>query len=235
MSSTISARELAAEKQSASYREDPNEVDRRHDVVFLCDTFTSNCYHVTRQALSGPVGVLMAYVLINGSFGVGKTSVANELHRLLPNSVVFDPEVIGFALRRLPGYRKSDYQHLKLWRRLAVLGAKFAALGKTAVIIPMAFSEPRYLEEIRTGLSSGDRPVFHYCLVAPLSVVRGRLAMRGEPEGDPRWSWVHRRASECCAAHESAAFAIHVPTTGIAIGAIAATLAREIQKRGHYD
>ena len=55
-------------------------------------------------------------VLLNGAFGVGKTTVARRLVRLLSGSLLFDPEVIGFALRRLPsflplrGRGTSDYQ-----------------------------------------------------------------------------------------------------------------------------
>jgi predicted kinase len=174
----------------------------------------------------------MVYILINGSFGVGKTSVARELRAMLPGSIVFDPEAIGFVLKRLPGYRHSDYQHSKLWRRSSVLGAKLAGIGRRAVIIPMAFSQPGYLAEIRAALGSNGGRVLHFCLVAPLSVIRERLAKRGEPASDPRWSWVHRRAAECCAAHESAAFAVHIPTVGLSPAAIAAMLATEIRTRG---
>lgn len=59
------------------------------------------------------------YVLLNGAFGVGKTTVAHELSRQLPGAAIFDPEWIGFVLRRLPGYARSDYQHLASWRRLS--------------------------------------------------------------------------------------------------------------------
>jgi predicted kinase len=174
----------------------------------------------------------MTYVLINGSFGVGKTSVARELRLALPSSIVFDPEIIGFVLKRLPGYRYSDYQHSKLWRRLSVLGAKLAGIRHRAVIIPMTFSQLSYLEEVLTALGSNGRPVCHFCLVAPVSVIRERLAKRGEPFGDSRWSWVHRRAGECCAAHESPDFATHVVAVGVGPAAIAATLATEMRRRG---
>ena len=40
-------------------------------------------------------------VFINGSFGIGKTTVARLLAAQLPNSSVFDPEHIGVVLSRL--------------------------------------------------------------------------------------------------------------------------------------
>jgi broad-specificity NMP kinase len=39
-------------------------------------------------------------VVINGSFGVGKTTVAKLIRRSLPGSAIYDPEWVGFVLRR---------------------------------------------------------------------------------------------------------------------------------------
>jgi 2-phosphoglycerate kinase len=40
-------------------------------------------------------------IMINGAFGVGKTSVANELQKTINNSMIFDPEEIGYMLRNI--------------------------------------------------------------------------------------------------------------------------------------
>jgi hypothetical protein len=151
---------------------------------------------------------------LNGAFGIGKTTVARELCRLLPRAALFDPEWIGFVLRRLPGYRRSDYQELATWRRGTVLGARAFGLARPCVVVPMAFSDAEVLTEIRGGLAASGRPVLHFCLVAPLETVRARLAARGEAAGDPRHAWVYRRAAECVAAHAHDAFATHVPAVG---------------------
>ena len=111
---------------------------------------------------------------------------------------------------------------------LSVAGARCVAAVRTHVLIPMSFSNRTYLDEIRAGLAKSGRPVFHFCLTAPIDVVRQRLRARGEPEGDPRWRWVHRRAAECCEAHQGAAFAIHVPTEQSSAAVIAAELAARI-------
>jgi len=39
-------------------------------------------------------------ILINGAFGIGKTTVARALSRRIPGSVICDPELIGFVLQR---------------------------------------------------------------------------------------------------------------------------------------
>jgi hypothetical protein len=113
------------------------------------------------------------YVLLNGSFGVGKSHVARELRRFLPDSAIADPEWIGLLLQHGARRHRSDFQH----------------------------------SEIRAGLAETARPVLHFCLVAPLELVRERLARRGEPVEEVRWAWVHRRAAECCAVHAGPEFA----------------------------
>src|SRR5438034_7332264 len=52
------------------------------------------------------------FVLINGAFGIGKSTVARELRSLLPGAVIFDPEWVGLALQRMPSRKISDFQHL---------------------------------------------------------------------------------------------------------------------------
>ena len=168
------------------------------------------------------------FVMINGAFGIGKSTVARELRALLPGSMIFDPEWIGIALQRTAFRGVSDFQDLALWRRMTVLGARCVATPGTPVIIPMAFSRLEYLNEIRAGLAKSKRPVFHFCLTAPAEVVRQRLATRGEPAGDARWAWVHRRAMECCAVHRLPGFATQVETRDRTAAAIAASIAAAV-------
>jgi predicted kinase len=169
------------------------------------------------------------YVLLNGAFGIGKTTVARELRSRLRGAALFDPEWVGLILMRLPGYDESDFQHLASWRRLSVIGARSFGAVRGIVILPMAFSDIDYLEEVRSGLASTGRPVLHFCLTAPLDVVQSRLAERGEPADDPSWSWVHRRAAECCRAHESPSFEVRVPAADATAQALAADLAQRIR------
>jgi Mg-chelatase subunit ChlI len=36
---------------------------------------------------------------INGAFGAGKTTLAEELHRRLPETILYDPEYVGYGPR----------------------------------------------------------------------------------------------------------------------------------------
>ena len=145
-------------------------------------------------------------LLLNGAFGIGKTTVARLLVKKLDRAVLFDPEWIGIPLQRLT--RVTDFQDLRTWRRLTVLGLRLTRLFYRNVIVPMAFSNVEYLREIREGASRFDSRVLHVCLVAPLEVVHARLRERGAEE------WAYRRAAECCLVHGSDEFVVQIETSG---------------------
>ena len=153
------------------------------------------------MALRNNVTTLMI-LLLNGAFGIGKTTVARLVVRRLRRGVLFDPELIGMALHRfarLFGRDVDDFQDLRLWRRLTILGLRITRLFTPNIVVPMAISNAGYLEEIRRGLGPD---VVHVCLVAPLEIVHERLRNRGGAH-----EWEFRRASECCDVHRGEAFA----------------------------
>lgn len=150
-------------------------------------------------------------LLLNGAFGIGKTTVARALVARLSRAVLFDPELIGIALQRtarLVRREVDDFQDLPSWRRLTITALRVTRLVYPNVVVPMAFSNAAYLQEIRRGIGRFERRLFHFCLVAPVAVVHERLRGRGAtPSNAP---WQYRRAVECCLAHESAEFATQV-------------------------
>lgn len=146
-------------------------------------------------------------LLLNGAFGIGKTTVARLLVRRQRRAVLFDPEIAGILLQRtarLAGVAVDDFQDLRAWRRLTIVGLRVTRMLYPSVVVPMAFSNAEYLDEIRRGASRFDRDVRHICLVAPEEVVHERLRRRGTDPSNAAWEY--RRASECCRAHESETF-----------------------------
>ena len=157
-------------------------------------------------------------VMINGSFGVGKTTVARELKRRIAGSVIYDPEWAGLAIQRLPswvhlsGGRTNDFQDVDLWRRSVVAGIRlFRGIASGPVLTPMAFSRLEYLMPILSGIRSFEPRVRMFCLVASLETIRKRLHDRGTPIDGPK-SWLSRRTEECVQAHEDPRFGERVDT-----------------------
>ena len=96
-------------------------------------------------------------VILNGAFGVGKSTVAQLLSMRLRGVAVFDPERIGYVLKRLPAAvpgsakRLDDFQDSQLWRRLTVRFGCIKARSARLVVMPMTFVREVYLAEIRSG------------------------------------------------------------------------------------
>jgi thymidylate kinase len=156
-------------------------------------------------------------IFVNGSFGVGKTTVSRLLQARLPHSTVFDPEPIGLGLARLSRIwprksRTEDFQDLALWRFVSVRGIRLTRWCRQIVIVPMAFSNVLYLREFLSDVRRVDVPTFHFCLTAPHGVVRQRLIAREGRRGPT--SWQLRRSAECCSAHQAPEFEEHIATEG---------------------
>ncbi|MFB7656763.1 MULTISPECIES: NUDIX domain-containing protein [unclassified Streptomyces] len=132
----------------------------------------------------------MTVVWINGAFGAGKTTTARELIELIPNSTLFDPEIIGGALAHLlPPKRLAevgDFQDLPIWRRLVIdtAAAMLAELGGT-LVVPTTLLRQEYRDEIFGGLAARRIEVRHVLLAPAETILRERIARREIPEGPP--------------------------------------------------
>jgi len=151
-------------------------------------------------------------IFVNGSFGVGKTTVARLLVERLPGGAVFDPEPLGLVLQRLtrPFQRVDDFQDLRAWRVWSIRLIRFLRGLRRTIVVPMAFSNEAYLREFVTQIRGIDVETFHFCLMAPLAVVQQRLRHRAGRRGPTAWQL--RRAAECCSEHQRPDYAVHVPT-----------------------
>ncbi|MFF3707126.1 NUDIX hydrolase [Streptomyces phaeochromogenes] len=142
-------------------------------------------------------------VWINGAFGAGKTTTARELIDLIPNSTLFDPELIGAGLTQLlPAKRLAevgDFQDLPIWRRLVVdtAAAMLAELGGV-LVVPMTLLRQEYRDEIFGGLASRRIAVRHVLLAPAETILRERIADREVPPDLPdgeirvrQWSYDH--------------------------------------------
>ena len=117
-------------------------------------------------------------IWINGGFGAGKTTLTEELHRRLPEAVVYDPEDVG----SMPWKRvqpNGDFQHLPSWRELVVATAlSLREHHADTLIVPMSLIRAPYRAQILGGLADAGEEVLHVFLEADAAVLRNRLNAR---------------------------------------------------------
>ncbi|MFD9904337.1 NUDIX domain-containing protein [Streptomyces sp. NPDC059063] len=164
-------------------------------------------------------------VWINGAFGAGKTTAARELIELIPNSTLFDPEVIGGALPQLLPAKHlaevTDFQDLPIWRRLVVdtAAALLAEVGGV-LVVPMTLLRQEYRDEIFGGLASRRIPVRHVLLAPDETILRERISRREVPPDLPdgelrvrQWSFDHIEPYRAALGDWLAADALRVDTS----------------------
>ena len=165
-------------------------------------------------------------IFINGPFGVGKTTVAERLVKRLPGSLLFDPEWIGFVIKRtwhrLVPY--SDYQDDRLWRRLTVFSIKTLARSGRPLVVPMSIWRTDYFDEIVGRLRRERVPVHHFCLTASPEVLHARLIGRGDAPG----SFAFQRIEPCVAAFQSPVFEVRLPTDNQTPDALVTTILKHL-------
>jgi MFS family permease len=84
----------------------------------------------------------MMIIWLNGGFAAGKTTLAQELHRRLPDAVVYNPEDVGLMLWKWMR-PNDDFQHLPSWRELVVataLSLSFIRRSTTACTFQVCFA-----------------------------------------------------------------------------------------------
>ncbi|MEI3598800.1 MULTISPECIES: AAA family ATPase [unclassified Oceanobacillus] len=135
-------------------------------------------------------------IWLNGAFGSGKTTSAFELKRRLPNSFVYDPENIGYFIRKNTPkeLHKSDFQDHEQWRSFNYSMLKYISNTYDGVIIvPMTVTNPQYYKEIIQKLTDDGIPLKHYILYANKETLLKRLNKRLE-RGE---TWTKSQIDRC--------------------------------------
>ncbi|GAA3879791.1 AAA family ATPase [Saccharothrix violaceirubra] len=172
-------------------------------------------------------------IWLNGSFAAGKTTLAGELLRRLPQAVVFDPEELGITLWKwVPP--NDDFQNLAAWRELVVATAISLRRHHTdTLIIPMTLTNTAYQAEILGGLATAGEEVLHVFLEADPTVLIARLDARGPVTDTPvtgqtarEWALERMTAAITAAAHQPSGTlklrSDHLTTTELADEVLAA-------------
>jgi deoxyadenosine/deoxycytidine kinase len=176
-------------------------------------------------------------ILLNGSFGVGKTTVAKILRDSLTGSVIYNPELTGSLLMRLPKWIKlkrtgtGDFQHIELWRKSVIAGTRlYRSFARGIVIVPMTFSDANYFNEVITGIKNFDSELRVFCLKASLDTVKKRLVSRGTQIEGAGSEWISRRIIECVATHHDSYFGEPVDTESYSASDVAQEIILRLQQ-----
>jgi hypothetical protein len=133
-------------------------------------------------------------VWLNGPFGVGKTSVAQERVTALPKSLLYDPEPLGSMLRHSTRSVEpvDDFQDLSVWRRLVpeVSRALRQQYPGQTVVMPMTVWRHDYFDELSKALRSND-DLRCFRLTASQATLRRRILDRPSAEGPHDWCLKH--------------------------------------------
>ncbi|WP_274364286.1 AAA family ATPase [Paenibacillus thermotolerans] len=169
-------------------------------------------------------------IWINGAFGSGKTQTANELHRRIPNSFLFDPENAGYYIRKnVPKQIAApDFQDYPMWREMNY--AMLRHIDRTydgIVIAPMTVVNPLYFEEMVGRLREDGVVVNHFALCASREVLLKRLRGRG----DGKNSWPAQQIDRCIEGLSDARFRQHLDTEHTSIEENAETIASALHIR----
>ena len=131
-------------------------------------------------------------IWLNGPFGVGKTTLANLLHQEIPNSILYDPELLGdFFQENLPkAVCPEDFQDYPIWRQTTVqIIRDLATKTGQVIIVPMTVFKKEYCQEIIEQGLIEDMCVQHYILVAEKETILDRLNKRTQENNN--WALKH--------------------------------------------
>jgi hypothetical protein len=165
---------------------------------------------------------------INGPFGGGKTATAYELHRRLDQSIVCDPEHLGYGLHRmLPSDLRTNFQSFAAWRQgvhevLDLVARKSAG----PVIVPMTVTNPGYFDQMVGRLRQDGHDVRHFSLLADRDTVLRRLMKRTFGLGLRHEQWAAAKLDECLMQLQDEVFAEHLHTDEMSVAQVADAIAR---------
>ena len=171
-------------------------------------------------------------IMVNGAFGVGKTSVAEALLNEINNSMIYDPEVIGYMLRhimpkdiQLQELNTGDFQDLQLWPELTVeTAARLISRYQINLIVPMTLRKPDYFQYIFNGLKKWDENIHAFCLTASKDTIHQRLLNRGEQEG----AWCFHQTDACLEAFDRYDLGTSLSTENVSVSDIVETITNHV-------
>ena len=153
-------------------------------------------------------------IWINGPFGVGKTTLARNLAAAIGQSIILDPERLGFMLwNQIPAvFHAGEMECEPVWRKtLLCMLQSTAQTYDWPIIVPMMIARPQVHDEIIGGLAQAEVSISQFTLLAEPKSLLARLQARGDGPG----SWHARQVARCVDELRHPRYAEHVDTTAM--------------------
>ena len=138
---------------------------------------------------------------LNGPYGVGKSTLAEALRAMLPDSMIFDAEQVGNAIRdNLPErcFRET-FEEYEMWLDVCVgLLTEASRACPGPVLVPMTLKLPQSLRMF-DRLKKAGVEVRHILLTAEKEELLRRILARGENAD----CWCARHIRPCLEAQQT--------------------------------
>lgn len=170
-------------------------------------------------------------IWLNGTFGAGKTSTANELVTLLDAARLFDPEWVGYMLKaNLADQEFTDFQELPPWRTLvpAVMDQIGRLTGQHLITVQSVLVQS-YWRELQAGLDRHSLPLFHVLLRADPAVLAERIRADQAERDASQWRLDHLSEFAAARAWMEAAADLVVDSTALPVPAVASLIANAVR------
>ena len=153
-------------------------------------------------ALAAPPALVVPVLVITGTVGSGKSTVARAASLLLAEAGVghalADLDDLGKAWPRPP---EDRFNETLSYQNLACICANFLAAGADRLLIAAVFERRDDVQKVRTAVPAASPVVVR--LVSPPGLVAGRLRLRHADRDDLQWHL--SRSPELAAVQEQAA------------------------------
>ncbi|KAF1299648.1 tunicamycin resistance protein [Enterococcus sp. JM4C] len=152
----------------------------------------------------------MMIIWINGAFGSGKTTVAEQLEKELAGSMIYDPEIVGDTMTQLipDDMKLADFQDYPIWRQWNKQLLKEIYFNYPGdIIVPMTIYKKEYVEEIIESLEDEGLQVAHLLL----EVTREEIIERLKKRNDGTLAWGESKVDDILAGFKQLEFTEIIP------------------------
>lgn len=164
---------------------------------------------------------------INGPYGVGKSSLAEELRKKIEHSFIFDAERIGDAVRENypQEFFKETFEEFPLWHEMCYRLLKdLSMVYSGCVLVPMTLKFPESNMSIIQRLRDAGVKITHIILESGYDTIRERILSRGEDED----CWCIQQIQKCIDSQKSFPCDYRVVSDGVNVESLAEKVIYEV-------